>query len=152
MNSSHNSQNDKLILPSIVMRQQQLANANLRSDNQSDSSQVFDRDGLVQPRRLGHHNHQQLLNQPTIIRDLNRELKFNQIRGINVLSQKSELSKALEKLGESKKRKEMELERLTRRSSLELRLEERAHRIAKEVEGAQLEACGNRRPEGDSSR
>lgn len=91
--------------------------------------QMFDQDGLVLPKRVLHHPVS--VAQP-IIRDLNRELKFNQIRGKNVLDQKSELKKALEKLEESKRRREAEQERLNRRTSLELRLEERAEKIAKE--------------------
>lgn len=94
---------------------------------------MFDQDGLVLPRRVPHHPPCQIGGQqPTTIRDLNRELKFNQIRGNNVLDKKSELKKALEKLEATKRRKEAEQERLTRRTSLELRLEERAERIAKE--------------------
>lgn len=91
--------------------------------------QLFDQDGLVLPKRVLHHPVS--VAQP-IIRDLNRELKFNQIRGKNVLDQKSELKKALEKLEESKRKREAEQERLNRRTSLELRLEERAERLAKE--------------------
>ena len=71
------------------------------------------------------------------IRELNRELKFNQTRGKNVLDQKSELKKALERLEAGKRRKEIELERLGRRTSLELRLEERAQRLAAGTEEEQ---------------
>lgn len=73
--------------------------------------------------------------QQPIIRDLNREFKFNQIRGKNVLDQKSELKKALERLADTKRRKEAEQERLSRRTSLEMRLEERAQKISKETGG-----------------
>lgn len=104
--------------------------------------QIFDQDGLVLPKRVLHHPVS--VAQP-IIRDLNRELKFNQIRGKNVLDQKSELKKALEKLEESKRRREAEQERLTRRTSLELRLEERAERIAKET-GSQADGSATCNP------
>jgi len=98
---------------------------------QQAQSQPSDHSGLVLPRRLL-PPHPVSVAQP-IIRDLNRELKFNQIRGKNVLDQKSELKKALEKLNETKRKREAEQERLNRRTSLELRLEERAERIAKET-------------------
>lgn len=139
---------DKNVMPSVVLRQQRIqmgTSANQRGEqtslqqlnptsssifvaNEQQQQQVFDQDGLVLPKRVIHHPIS--LAQP-IIRDLNRELKFNQIRGKNVLDQKSELKKALEKLEESKRKKEVEQERLNRRTSLELRLEERAERIAK---------------------
>lgn len=153
---------DKNVVPSMVVRQQRMQmgqlSANQRAAQQPQQSQrarsadevlptsssikaanelsghvqqQFDQDGLVLPKRLVHHTVPPVA-QP-IIRDLNRELKFNQVRGKNVLDQKSELKKALEKLEESKRRKEAEQERLNRRSSLELRLEERAERIAKET-------------------
>lgn len=96
---------------------------------QQQQAQLFDQDGLVVPKRVLHHPASAA--QP-IIRDLNRELKFNQVRGKNVLEQKSELKKAMERLEESRRKKEAEQERLGRRTSLELRLEERAQRIAKE--------------------
>lgn len=100
------------------------------SQLQQQQQQQFDQNGLVIPKRVPHHP--VFADQPTI-RDLNRELKFNQVRGNNVLDKKSELKKALEKLEESKRKKEAEQERLSRRTSLEMRLEERAERIAKET-------------------
>lgn len=113
---------------SIMSANELLLGAQVQQQHQQ-GQQQFDQDGLVLPKRLVHHPVS--VGQP-IIRDLNRELKFNQIRGKNVLDQKSELKKALEKLEESKRRREAEQERLNRRTSLELRLEERAERIAKE--------------------
>lgn len=73
--------------------------------------------------------------QHPIMRDLNRELKFNQINGKNVLEQKSELKRVQERIAEARRRKEAEQERLSRRSSLELRLEERAKKLAREGNG-----------------
>lgn len=99
------------------------------------SQQTFDKDGMVLPRRLVQHS--ALINgnldQYPIIRDLNRELKFNQIRGKNVLDQKSEFKRVQEKIVNARRRREDEQERLNRRSSLEMRLEERAQKIAKEI-------------------
>lgn len=151
---------DKNVMPSMVVRQQRSQNqigsiqqqqqqqqqgqeptnyaaqpisSSMKASDELSGSvqqQMFDQDGLVLPKRVLHH-HPVSVGQP-IIRDLNREIKFNQIRGKNVLDQKSELKKALEKLEESKRRREAEQERLNRRTSLELRLEERAEKIAKE--------------------
>lgn len=119
--------------PSHVNTQFLLKSAQEASQNNNNQHlrQEFDQNGLILPRRVP--NHPVSVAQP-IIRDLNRELKFNQIRGKNVLEQKSELKKALEKLEESKKKKEVEQDRLNRRTSLELRLEERAVRLARETD------------------
>jgi len=97
----------------------------------------FTQEGLVLPKRVlpvFSHSHQ-IDGQQDTIKDLNRELKFNQSRGKNVLNQKSELKKAMEKLEANRRKKEAEQERLTRRTSLELRLEERAQRLASKEEG-----------------
>lgn len=147
---------DKNVMPSMVVRQRRMdqmgisanqlnrgaggavvsntvasaTSSSIKVNELADQQQLFDQNGLVLPKRVMHHPVS--MNQP-IIRDLNRELKFNQIRGKNVLDQKSELKKALEKLEESKRKKEAEQERLSRRTSLELRLEERAERLAKDT-------------------
>lgn len=118
-----------------VNQQNLFASSSIMAANELSSGiqkQMFDQNGLVLPRRLLHHSSCAPGQPPTTIRDLNRELKFNQVRGKNVLDQKSELKKALEKLEANKKRKEAEQERLNRRTSLELRLEERAERLARE--------------------
>lgn len=95
----------------------------------SSQQPLFDQDGLVVPKKVLQHPCSAA--QP-IFKDLNRELKFNQVRGKNVLEQKSELKKVMEKLEDSKRRREAEQERLNRRTSLELRLDERAQRLAQE--------------------
>lgn len=91
-----------------------------------------------------HNNHGTVLDQGSdpnvrgfgnLMRDLTRELKFNQISGKNVLDQKSELKRVQERMAEARRRKDAEQDRLNRRSSLELRLEERAQKIAKDSSG-----------------
>lgn len=119
-----------------IIQYQQQQKQQTSSTNQT--NQMFDQNGLVLPKRILPSNPIGIGHQP-IIRDLNRELKFNQIRGKNVLDQKTELQKAMEKLGENKRKKEAEQERMSRRTSLELRLEERAERIAKETESKNIE-------------
>ncbi len=51
------------------------------------------------------------------------------ISGKGVLNQKSELQKAMQKHREVQSRKEMEKERLSTRSALEITLEKRARRL-----------------------
>lgn len=128
-NNSNNNNQSKLDTQTL------LSGAVQQQHQQQQHNQLFDQDGLVIPKKVLPHPISGLsgIQQQPVIRDLNRELKFNQIRGKNVLDNKSELKKALEKLEENKRKKEAEQEKLNRRSSLELRLEERAERIAKET-------------------
>lgn len=154
---------DKNLMPSMVVRQQRIqmgfksanqTKVGKSGQQQTDSLQpvpslsssslpirstenvgagaqpTFDQDGLVVPKKVLHHP---ISAAQPIFKDLNRELKFNQVRGKNVLEQKSELKRVLERLEDNKKKREAEQERLNRRTSLELRLEERAERIAKET-------------------
>ncbi|XP_064473965.1 uncharacterized protein LOC135388370 isoform X2 [Ornithodoros turicata] len=62
-------------------------------------------------------------------KNLHRELLFNQKIGKNVLGQKSELQKAMEKVKDDQKRKELEGERQNKRTALEKRLEEQANKL-----------------------
>lgn len=133
--SEHSSNDDTSQTTTLdnILHQTRAAAAAAETESGSRTGgHVFDQDGLVLPRRVPHHHQQGDGQQPTAIRDLNRELKFNQVRGLRLLDQKSELKKAMEKLESSRRKKEIEQERLTRRTSLELRLEERAQRIARE--------------------
>ncbi|GAU91100.1 hypothetical protein RvY_03420-2 [Ramazzottius varieornatus] len=79
------------------------------------------------------------------LRELQRELKFNNKMGINVLGQKSELSKAMEKMKEQMYKKQLEEEKVRNRSDLERELEKRARRL-KEYEHALAEEGGLRYP------
>jgi hypothetical protein len=54
---------------------------------------------------------------------------FIRFRGKTVLNQKSELQKAMQKHRETQSRKEMEQERMSSRSALEITLEQRARRL-----------------------
>ncbi|CAN7984958.1 unnamed protein product, partial [Ixodes hexagonus] len=62
-------------------------------------------------------------------KNLHKELLFNQKIGKNVLGQKTELQKAMEKMKEEQKRKELEEERQRGRTALEKRLEEQANKL-----------------------
>jgi len=81
-------------------------------------------DGLVLPRKV---------NNPCLDskekQNLHRELLFNQKIGKNVLGQKSELKKVMDKFQEEQKKKELEVEKLNNRTSLEKKLEEQALKL-----------------------
>jgi len=88
----------------------------------SESEQVSE--GLIMPRKLANpcldsRDHQ----------NLHRELLFNQKIGKNVLNQKSELQRALEKHKESQIKKELELQKQDNRTPFEKVIEERARRL-----------------------
>ncbi|XP_055333133.1 uncharacterized protein LOC129584826 isoform X1 [Paramacrobiotus metropolitanus] len=69
------------------------------------------------------------------MRELHRELAFNNKMGINVLGQKSELQKAMEKMRGQVTRKQLEEEKKNQRSDLEREFEKRAMRL-KDYENA----------------
>lgn len=62
-------------------------------------------------------------------KNLHRELLFNQKIGKNVLNQKSELQRALEKHKEHQVKKELEHQKQESKSALERVIEERARRL-----------------------
>lgn len=90
-------------------------------------SPQFNEEGLVIPRKI---------NNPCLEsnerQSLHKELLWNQVTGKNVLDQKSELQKVIEKRKVEKQKKEIEAEKLSRRSSLERRLEEQQLKLQKE--------------------
>jgi hypothetical protein len=81
-------------------------------------------DGLIVPRKLSNPNVDSKGKQ-----QLHRELLFNQKMGKKVLGQKSELKKVMDKFQDEQKKKELETERLNKRTSLQMKLEERANRL-----------------------
>lgn len=81
-------------------------------------------DGLVMPRKLVNPCLESKEKQ-----NLHRELLFNQKMGKNVLAQKSELKKAMDKFQSEQKKKEQEMEKLNKRTSLEKKLEEQAQKL-----------------------
>ncbi|KAG7155285.1 protein FAM107B-like, partial [Homarus americanus] len=62
-------------------------------------------------------------------KNLHRELMFNQKRGVNLLNQKSELQKAMEKHNDKKVLKEQEKEKQASLTPFQKALDERAHKI-----------------------
>ncbi|KAG8291952.1 hypothetical protein J6590_048913 [Homalodisca vitripennis] len=68
--------------------------------------------------------------------NLHRELLFNQKIGKNVLNQKSELQRAMEKHKESQIKKELELQKQENRTPFEKVIEERARRLESQEKGS----------------
>ncbi|KAG8183076.1 hypothetical protein JTE90_010899 [Oedothorax gibbosus] len=61
--------------------------------------------------------------------NLHRELLFNQKIGKSVIGQKTELHKAFDKFREDQKKKELEEEKVQKKSALERKLEEQANKL-----------------------
>ncbi|KAG1683165.1 Protein FAM107B [Nymphon striatum] len=84
----------------------------------------FTEEGLVLPKKI---------NNPclecTERQNVHKELLFNQKIGKDVLNKKSELQKVMDKFTDDQKKKEKEQERISKRNSLEKRLEEQANKI-----------------------
>lgn len=100
-------------------------NNNSSSNNERLSGGVStDKDGLVIPRKPANPCLESMEH-----REIHRELKFHLKTGKTVLNQKSELQKAMQKHRETQSRKEMEQERMSSRSALEITLEQRARRL-----------------------
>lgn len=81
-------------------------------------------EALIMPRKLPNPYLQSQDRQ-----NLHRELLFNQKIGKNVLNQKSELQRAMEKHKDTQIRKELEMQKQENRSPLEKVIEERARRL-----------------------
>ncbi|KAK2724733.1 uncharacterized protein LOC136032806 isoform X2 [Artemia franciscana] len=93
----------------------------------------FDENGLILPRRA-------MLPNFDTRRDLHRELMFNCKTGKSLLSEKSELSRALEKHKVNQTRKMVEEEKISSRSEIERALEERAKKL-EELEKSNERNC-----------
>uniref|UniRef100_A0A1E1WZK1 Uncharacterized protein n=1 Tax=Amblyomma aureolatum TaxID=187763 RepID=A0A1E1WZK1_9ACAR len=81
-------------------------------------------DGLIVPRKLPNP-----CAESAERKSLHRELLFNQKIGKSVLGQKTELQKAMEKMKEEQRRKELDEEKTKGRTALEKRLEEQANKL-----------------------
>ncbi|XP_013779811.1 protein FAM107A-like [Limulus polyphemus] len=71
-------------------------------------------------------------------KSVHRELLFNYKIGKNVLGQKSELQKAMEKVKDDQKKKEMDQLCINKRSSLEKRLEAQADKLQQHEEKSNM--------------
>ncbi|CAG2168900.1 unnamed protein product, partial [Oppiella nova] len=94
------------------------------SNGHSHALPNFDEDGLIIPRKLINpcvDSHER--------KSVHKEMLWNQKVGKNVLNSKNELEKELAKRKDNQKKRELEAEKLSRRSSLERRLEEQQLKI-----------------------
>lgn len=96
------------------------------NDNMSErlGGVVVDKEGLVVARKPANPCIESMER-----RDLHRELMFHQKTGKGVLNQKSELQRAMQKHREVQSKKELEKERQSTRTALEITLEKRARRL-----------------------
>ncbi|XP_035206302.1 protein FAM107B-like isoform X4 [Stegodyphus dumicola] len=97
----------------------------------------FSEDGLVIPKKP-----QNPCLESSERQNLHRELLFNQKIGKSVIGQKTELHKAFDKFRDDQKKKELEEEKLQKKSALEKKLEEQANKLKQqeELESKKLEA------------
>ncbi|XP_042901581.1 protein FAM107B isoform X2 [Parasteatoda tepidariorum] len=84
----------------------------------------FSEDGLVIPKKP-----QNPCMESSERQNLHRELLFNQKIGKSVIGQKTELHKAFDKFKEDQKKKELEEEKIQKKSALERKLEEQANKL-----------------------
>ncbi|KAK7082049.1 hypothetical protein SK128_020180 [Halocaridina rubra] len=91
---------------------------------QNSSDGRLDDKGLIMPKKLINPNLES-----SEKKNLHRELMFNQKMGVNVLNQKSELQKAIEKHNDKKILKEQEKEKKSQLTPFQKALDERAQRI-----------------------
>ncbi|XP_065352709.1 uncharacterized protein LOC135947715 [Cloeon dipterum] len=100
-----------------------------------------DGEGLIMPRKPAN---------PCLESDdrknLHREIMFNKKLGINVLNQKSELQRAMEKHKDQAARKEAEKEKLNNKTAFEKVIEERARRLETQ-EKSEEEEHNDQKPE-----
>lgn len=93
-------------------------------NSSSDSTNAQPEDALIVPKKIHNPCLESIDRQ-----NLHKELLFNQKIGKNVLNQKSELQRALEKHKDSQARKELELQKSEDKTPLERVIEERARRL-----------------------
>ncbi|PSN57571.1 hypothetical protein C0J52_00517 [Blattella germanica] len=99
-------------------------------------------EGLILPRKPQNPYHES-----SDHKNLHRELLFNQKIGKNVLNQKSELQRALEKHKEHQVKKELEQQKQENKSALERVIEERARRLETMGKPEEGEKCRPGEPE-----
>ncbi|XP_076333995.1 protein FAM107B-like isoform X2 [Tachypleus tridentatus] len=92
--------------------------------SRSTSNIQYSKDGLILPRKLCNP-----CLESSERKMLHRELLFNQKIGKNVLNQKTELQKVLEKFKDEQKKKNTEVEKQNNRTALEKKLEQQANKI-----------------------
>ncbi|CAM1324211.1 Uncharacterised protein g8598 [Pycnogonum litorale] len=114
----------------VITNPSNMSNISLiKSNNKANDDIRFDEGGLIVPKKIAN---------PCIEcrerQDINKELLFNKKIGKNVLGQKSELKKVMEKFHDDLKKKEIDQERIANRSSFEKRLDEQAKKLKETTE------------------
>jgi hypothetical protein len=124
---------------SSIIRQVRSGSPNMNNSN-SMHLPHFDEEGLVIPRKP-----QNPCIESSERKSLHKEMLWNQKVGKNVLDTKNELEKVMAKRKDEAKKKELDKEKLSRRSSLERRLEEQQLKIKLQEE------CANQSPNTSAS-
>ncbi|XP_013780418.1 protein FAM107A-like [Limulus polyphemus] len=109
----------------------ELNNAGNEKQGLCSSGVHFSEDGLVIPRKLPNP-----CQESAERKNVHRELLFNNKIGKNVLGQKSELQKAMEKVKDDQKKKEMDRLRINHCSPLEKQLEIQAVKLKQQEESS----------------
>lgn len=89
----------------------------------------FTEDGLVVPKKPTNPCLESSERQ-----NLHRELLFNQKIGKSVIGQKTELQKAMEKFRDEQKKKELEEQKINKKTAFEKKLEEQANKLKQQEE------------------
>jgi len=110
----------------IVNRNNTFNNAISKDPKQQDRC---DEQGLIIPKKLVNPNLES-----SDKKSLHKELKFNQKAGVNVLNQKTELQRALEKQKDKKALKDQEVVKQEELTPLQKAIDARAQKIEKEME------------------
>ncbi|KAK8738807.1 hypothetical protein OTU49_003684 [Cherax quadricarinatus] len=130
-------------ITSIVTRNNQVncINSNNKEQDKLQSSQGrIDERGLIMPKKLVNP-----YLESSDKKNLHRELMFNQKRGVNILNQKTELQKAMEKHNDKKIFKEQEKEKQASMTPFQKALDERAQKIE------QMEKAENKSTEDEKT-
>ncbi|XP_076357501.1 protein FAM107B-like [Tachypleus tridentatus] len=107
------------------LEEQEIVGPGPRSSSMSGTNDVkFPEEGLVVPKKLPNPCRESFER-----KNVHRELLFNNKIGKNVLGKKSELEKAMEKVKDDQKKKEMQQLCINKRSSLEKCLEVQADKL-----------------------
>nr|XP_045622389.1 protein FAM107B-like isoform X2 [Procambarus clarkii] len=131
------------VTTSMVARNNQVNSNNKEQEKLHSGQGRLDERGLIMPKKLVNP-----YLESSDKKNLHRELMFNQKRGVNILNQKSELQKAMEKHNDKKVLKEQEKEKQASLTPFQKALDERAQKIEqmekaenKDIENEKTPAC-----------
>ncbi|KAG0719697.1 Protein FAM107B [Chionoecetes opilio] len=114
----------------LITRNNQVnASSPTKKEEAAANPERMDDKGLIMPKRLVNPNMES-----TEKKSLHKELLYNQKRGMNVLNQKTELQKAMEKHNDKKVLKEIKKEKEAALTPFQKALDERAQKIEQQME------------------